>query len=96
MYLCLACIELPPDVIMLAGFETLQDCLDWISCNKKLELARLAQVLVQDYQEKFCPVISLNDMAELPGQYASMASQFTVKGKRLLVAMCDFNVPGVS
>ena len=80
-----------------AGFETLQDCLDWLACKKKVALAKTAQELVQRYQEKQSPVCELNDMAELPGHYATMSSNVTteIKGKKLVVAICDFNVPGV-
>lgn len=80
-----------------AGFETLQDCLDWLSCKKKVALAKTAQELVQRYQEKHSPVCELTDMSELPGHYATMSSNVTteIKGKKLVVAICDFNVPGV-
>lgn len=75
----------------------MQDCLDWLSCKKKLALAKTAQELVQKYQEMQSPVCELNDMAELPGQYATVSSKVTanIKGKKLVVAICDFNVPGV-
>ena len=76
-----------------AGFETLQDCLDWLACKKKVSLAKT----VQKYQETQCPLVDLNDMAELPGHYATVSSKVSaeIKGKKLVVAICDFNVPGV-
>ena len=80
-----------------AGFETLQDCLDWLACKKKVALAKTAQELVQKFQETQSPVVDLNDMAELPGHYATVSSKVSpaIKGNKLVVAICDFNVPGV-
>lgn len=68
-----------------------------MACKKKVALAKTAQELVQRYQEKNSPVCELNDMSELPGHFASASSNAIqeIKGRKFVVAILDFNVPGV-
>ncbi|CAK9114216.1 unnamed protein product [Durusdinium trenchii] len=49
------------------GYTVLNDCLDWISTQKKLKIAKRARDVVQEHQDYYLPILEIDDYTNLPG-----------------------------
>lgn len=89
------------------GYSVLNDCLDWITTQKKLSMAKKARDVVQEHQDYFLPILELDDFSNLPGALETLLSSLPAvnsgqmsdrqkaETKKLIVFHVDFNVPGV-
>ena len=81
------------------GYGVLGDCLDWITTQKKLALAKQAKTVVADHMKVYGPVMPVEGFETLPGDLQTLLGQLpslSGGGKRLVVYHLDFNVPNVS
>lgn len=93
------------------GYTVLNDCLDWISTQKKLKIAKRARDVVQEHQDYYLPVLEIDDYTNLPGALQSLISSLPkvpqstslalhegmkAEPKNLIAFVLDFNVPGVT
>lgn len=82
------------------GYSVLGDCLDWISTQKKLSVAKHARAVVEDHMKSHVPILTIEGYEALPGDLQEMVARMPKlpddKSKRLMVFLLDFNIPGVS
>ena len=67
------------------GNEKLHDFLDFISIRKRKDQAEKAQVLVQLHADQFAPVLKVNDLTEVPAEYAQIRHEVALPGKAVYV-----------
>ena len=90
------------------GYTVLNDCLDWITTQKKLQIAKQAVTVVEEHQQFFLPLLDLADLPNFPGALESMlaglpdvpkdskwSERQKQECKKLVIFHLDFNVPGV-
>ena len=82
------------------GYGVLGDCLDWITTQKKLKVAKQARTVVEEHMECFCPVLTVDGFDTFPGDLQGMLSRLSMmsddaSARRLIVFHLDFNIPGV-
>ena len=67
------------------GNEKLHDFLDFISIRKRKDQAEKAQALVQLHADQFAPVLKVNDLTEVPAEYAQIRHEVALPGKAVYV-----------
>lgn len=81
-----------------AGYEVLGDCLDWLSTQKKLKVAKHARATVESHMKYYCPALPVESNDTLPGDLEGLVASIPMlsteaNAKRLMVFHLDFNIP---